>query len=122
LSCIREFADEEEQRKLWLDPANTNPHWSFVEYRCCYFDDLDLSHGGYAGAANEGLVTHDEVAAVANFHQMADDYDSPTDMYDHVAILADPNWAEVVNAARFAQAALLDVITDPHERRLLSKR
>lgn len=119
LSSIQEFADEESQRRLWLDPTNTNPHFSFVEYFCCYFDDLGLSDGGYDWAVKENLVSPDEVAAVAHFHQIADTYNSPTDDYDHEAILADPKWAEVVEAAKGAQAALFSLIEDPHERRLL---
>ena len=119
LGSIQEFADDESQRRLWLDPTNTNPHFSYAEYSCCYFDDLNLSDGGYEWALTEGLVSEEEVAAVADFHKIADAYESPTDDYDHEAILADPNWAETVAAAKRAQAALLSLIGDPHERRLL---
>lgn len=119
LSSIQEFGDDEAQRRLWLDLAKTNPHFSFVEYFCCYFDNLGLSDGGYDWAVNENLVSREEAAAVERFHQLADSYDSPTDDYDHEAILADPKWAEVVEAAKRAQAALLGIIDDPQERHLL---
>ena len=119
LGSLQEFADDEAQRRLWLNPTNTNPHFSFVEYFCCYFDDLGLSDGGYDWAVTEGLVSPDEVEAVANFHQIADAYEGPTDDFDHEAILADPKWGEVVVAAKQAQAALVRLINDPHERRLL---
>lgn len=105
---------------MWLDEANTNPHFSFVELRCSYFDDLGLSDGGYGWALAEGLVSADESAAVENFHHIAGIYESPADDYDHHAILADPTWAEVVAAARQAQAALLGLIDDPRERLLLT--
>lgn len=119
LSSIQEFADEASQRRLWLDPTNTNPHFSFVEYYCCYFDDLGLSDGGYDWAVNEKLLSEEEVTAVARFHQVADNYNSPTDDYDHKVILADAKWAEVVEAAQHAKSALLNLIVDPHEQRLL---
>ncbi len=119
LCCIQEFADDEAQRRLWLDRENTNLHFSFVEYFCCYFDDLRLSDDGYDWAISEGLLSADEVAAVAEFHAAADAYDSPTDDYDHEAILADAKWAKVVEAAKRAQAALSHLIEDSQERRLL---
>jgi len=104
---------------LWLDSKNTNPHFSFIEYFCCYFDDLNLSDGGYDWALSEGMLSADEVTAVAEFHQTADAYDSPTDDYDQQAILADPKWTEVVAAAKRAQDALSQLIDDAHERRFL---
>lgn len=119
LGSIQEFADKETQRRLWLDPTNANPHFSFVEYMCCYFDGLCLSDGGYPWALNEGVVTADEVAAVAEFHDMVKAYNSPTDDYDHRVILADPKWAEVVAAAKRAQTSLLRLIEDSGERRVL---
>lgn len=119
LSSIKDFADEETQRRVWPDPANTNPHYSFVECFCCYFDDLDLSDDGYARALDEGLVSEAEVAAVADFHNFTDTYESPTDDYDHQAILMDANWTEVVALAKRAQAALLSLIEDPDERHML---
>jgi hypothetical protein len=119
LSSIQEFADDDIQRRLWLDATNTNPHFSFVEYFCCYFDDLGLSDSGYEWAVREGLLSESEVRAVARFHKIADAYDCPTDDYDHQAILEDPKWTEVVAAAKEAQAQLFRLIDDPHERRLL---
>src|SRR3954467_5832136 len=89
LSSIQEFADDEAQCRLWLDTTKTNPHFSFVEYFCCYFDEIGLSEGGYEWGLIQDLLTEAGVAAVANFHKVADAYDSPTDDYDHQAILAD---------------------------------
>lgn len=107
LCIIQEFADYDGQRRSWLDYTNTNPHYSFVEYMCSYFDDLRLSDGGYDWSLSEGLLSTEEVDAVAGFRQTANCYDSPTDDYDHQAILAYPKWLEVVGAAKQAQAALL---------------
>lgn len=119
LGSIQKFADYEEQRRRWLDPTNANPAFNFVEYFCSYFDDLDLSDGGYVSAENEGWVSSDEVAAVTSFHAIADAYESPTDDYDHQAVLSDPKWADVVAAAQHARIALLSLVTEPDERRLL---
>lgn len=122
LVSIQQFADIETQRKKWLDPTNTNPHWSFIEYMCCYFDDIGLNNGGlgYEGWVLEGLATRDEVEAVQRFHALADAYRAPNgDDYDDKAILEDPQWADVVGAAREAQQRLAQLITDPAELKLL---
>ncbi len=29
---VREIADIDLQRRMWLDPANSNPYWSYVEF------------------------------------------------------------------------------------------
>lgn len=120
LRLIAQFADEASQRRLWLDPSNSNPHYTFVEYFCCYFDDLGLSTGGYKAALEAGLLSDVEAAAVAEFHKAADVYKSPTDDFDHVAILADPRWTDVVTAARQACVGLLRVLEEPVERELLT--
>ena len=119
LSSIEEFANLDDQKRLWLDPVGTNPHYSFREYFNCYFDDLDLNEG-YDSAMREGFVSTEEATAVAEFHELADKYQEPRgDVYDHAAILNDPNWIEVVEAAKRAQVALSKIIDDPFERRLL---
>src|SRR5690349_18482030 len=102
LSSIQEFADSDTQRRLWLDPTNTNPHYSFGEYYCCYFDDLNLSEG-YGWAVDEGLIDRDEVQAVMEFHRVARAYHQPGTPRDNEAVLADPQWEDVVNAAKQAQ-------------------
>jgi hypothetical protein len=47
------------QKASWLDKENTNPHWSFVEFICCYFDDLALDDN-YKSEINEGFVSIEE--------------------------------------------------------------
>ena len=120
LGSIQEFADEGTQRRAWLNPNNSNPHYSFVELMCCYFDDLALCDG-YQLALEEGLVSADEVAVVAEFHVIADTYNSPKSDYGQDAILGDPKWVEVVAAAKRAQTALLALIDDPSERSELTQ-
>ena len=56
LSCLNEFANIELQRRMWLDPANTNPHWSDVEIMCSYLDDV-LVDRSYDTLVAQGLVS-----------------------------------------------------------------
>jgi len=107
---------------MWLNELNQNPHFSYIEYMCKYFDDLCFDADGYDWAIKQRLVSEDEARAVAGFHEIASDYESPTDDYDHRAILSDPNWKQVVDAAKLAQASLIKIIEDPKERRVLMPR
>lgn len=121
LCSIEEFADYETQRQIWLNRENTNPHFSFVEYMSCYFDDLSLSDRGYSWALTEGYVSKEEHDAVARFHKIADTYDAPAnDNYDHAAILNDPAWEAVVLAAQAAQRTLETLLDDPDEKTILT--
>ena len=88
--CLSDFADIDLQRRRWLDPENTNPHWSYVEFMCSYFNDL-LCDQGYDWASNEGLVTKEEVQAVAALHGLLDRHAAPQgDDYDNEKVLNDP--------------------------------
>lgn len=118
LSSIQEIADLEMQRATWLNPHNGNPHYSFVEYIEVYFDDLALGDvgGGYAARIAEGLLSDEEAAAASRLHALLDRYESPTDDYDHRAILEDPEWHRVVGAVREVQASLSAIIVQPEER------
>ena len=122
LGSIQEFADEEVQRESWLNLHNSNPHHSFVELMCTYFDGLGFSDEGYSRFQAERLLTADERAAVTPFHDLADAYAPPTDDYDHAAILDDPHWARVVESARMAQTALLPLLSEEAEREALMMR
>ncbi|PZT85576.1 MAG: hypothetical protein DI637_12080 [Citromicrobium sp.] len=120
LSSIAEFADLRTQEKMWLDRNNTNPHWSFVEYMCSYFDDLFLSDLHAERVVRDAWLTQDEFEAIAEFHALADAYNSPTDDYDHSSILADRKWRAVVEAAKIAQSNLLAILVDDVERNAVS--
>ncbi len=122
LGAIQEFADFEMQQSAWLDPAQANPHFSFIECMNCYFDDLLLneSDGGYKQRVNEGYVSADEAAIVSAFHALAEAYNSPKgDDYDNYAVLCDPDWLRIVVAAQAAQASLASSLMDDQERRWL---
>lgn len=117
LSSLQEFTDISVQTTRWVNPEETNPHYSFVECMCCYFDDADLAEQeSYERRIAGGYLTPEEASAVAEFHLLADQYHSPGgDDYDTAAILSDPAWRKVVEAAQRAQARLLLLLTDAIE-------
>jgi len=123
LSSIQAFSDRETQTSRWLDPNERNPHYSFVECMCAYFDDAYLrEENGYERRLERGHLTKTEFEAVAQFHSKADAYKSPGgDDYDTSSILQDSNWQAVVDAAQSAQQRLLPLLTDPLERDALTR-
>lgn len=123
LSSLQEFTDTAVQTTRWADPEETNPHYSFVECMCCYFDDADLAEqDSYQRRIAGGYLTSSEADAVAEFHLLADQYHSPgRDDYDVNAILSDPAWLGVVKAAQRAQACLLLLLSNPFEVAALTK-
>ena len=95
LDAIAYFKDVKTQQRRWLDPTQINPHWSFVEIMCGYFDDCSLDLG-YQFWIDKNHLTVQEAAAVYCFHSLASAYKAPNgDDYDHKAILADPKWHAV---------------------------
>jgi hypothetical protein len=83
------------QKISWLDKTHTNPHWSFVEFICSYFDDLAIDDN-YKYQLDKGWVTKVEFEIIKNWHIALDNYKSPkNDDYDNEAILNDPKWLEI---------------------------
>jgi hypothetical protein len=117
LTAIQAFADTHTQRTRWLDPLEENPHFSFIECMCVYFDDVLWGEDDpYSRQVDAGILNDIEAAAVADFHALADQYKSPTgDDWDAHAILNDPAWQQVVAAAQQAQCRLLAVLTNSAE-------
>lgn len=122
LSSLQAFGDRDVQEARWLDKKEPNPHFSFVECMCCYFDDAFLAQDdAYEKKRAAGYVSEAEVAAVADFHALADRYKSPDgEDWDAHRIVSDPKWQEVVHAAQVAQKNLLSLIADGAERAALS--
>ncbi len=118
LSSIAEFADLDMQRATWLNPKNINPHYSFVEYICSYFDRV--AEKGYDAPVAAGYLSEQEAAVVADLHALLDAYKPPNgDDYDHDAILQDETWHEVAATAKVARGRLAAIITQPAELRAL---
>jgi hypothetical protein len=107
LKSIEVLGSLELQRATWLNPINANPHWSFVEFCECYFEQFGL-RDGYTYALENGIVSEAEADAVREFHQALDRYQAPKgNDYDHAAILQDPKWRAVTElAARAANEVL----------------
>lgn len=121
LSSLQAFSDDETQQSRWLDPEERNPAYSYVECMCSYFDDAFMGdEDAFQRRIRRGHLTEEEAAAVEQFHALADAYESPGgDDYDNAAILSDPKWHAVVDAAEQAKQRLLPLLKEPAEREAL---
>jgi hypothetical protein len=99
LLALSEIAAIGLQRRNWLDPKQSNPHWSYLEFVESYPTVEQLSD-----AAARGWLSRLEADVLQRFSQTLLSYEAPgADAYDHQAILDDPAWHEVT---RLAKAAL----------------
>jgi alkanesulfonate monooxygenase SsuD/methylene tetrahydromethanopterin reductase-like flavin-dependent oxidoreductase (luciferase family) len=114
-SSVQQVSDLALQRRTWLDPTNRNPHWSYVEFASSYPDSSQL-----AGAYADGWLTASEFGILSELGRAIDAHSAPKgNNYDHAAILKDPAWHVVVEAAERARLQLLTTITDHSERQML---
>jgi len=119
LGCLNEFADIDLQRRMWLDPTNRNPHWSYGEIMCSYFNDVLLERS-YVDLVTEGLVTDEEAITVAALHALLERHEAPSgDDWDNAGVLADPAWLAITAEARATNRRLAELLTDPAERQAL---
>jgi hypothetical protein len=119
LGCLNEFADTDLQRQWWLDPTNRNPHWSYVEFMCSYFNDV-LHDRTYAELVAEGLVSSEEAATVGPLHALLELHEAPAgNDWDNASVLADPAWQAITDEAKVTNQRLAELLTDPAERREL---
>ncbi|HWB48292.1 MAG TPA: hypothetical protein VG651_04210 [Stellaceae bacterium] len=115
LGSVSELADMDLQRRTWLDSANRNPHWSYLEFVCSYpdYDQLEQAY-------REGWLAKRELEILKDLHHKLDAHLAPGgDDYDNAAVLADPAWQAVVAAAEDAKRQLLSIVHDQHERNVL---
>ena len=95
-ASIEELTSLDHQRKTWLDVEKPSVHYTFVEFMCCYFDDL-LCGMSYNQLVENGYVSEQEKATLLEWHNTLDRYNSPgNDDYDDAAILNDPEWIQIV--------------------------
>lgn len=121
LSCINELTSFELQRKSWVDKSNTNPHWSFVEFMCSYFDDLGIDNN-YEFQLKKDWITKKELDSIAAWHELLDKYKSPKkDDYDVEAILTDKKWLMIIEEGEKAKNELSGNISDEENRTLLEE-
>lgn len=111
LESINELTSLTLQKQSWLDKTNkSNPHWSFVEFRCCYFDDLGI-YNDYDYQLKNEWITKKEFDIIKPWHKMMDQYNSPkNDDYDVEAILADKNWLSIIEVGEKTKKELSKVI------------
>jgi len=121
LSCINELTSIELQRQSWTDKRNSNPHWSFVEFMCSYFDDLGIDNN-YENQLKQGWITKEEFDSISAWHQLLDKYDSPKkDDYDVEAILTDEKWLMIIEEGEKAKNELRRNLSDEEKRVLLEE-
>lgn len=115
LSQVYQISDIELQRRTWLDLTNRNPHWSYIEFVGSYPDDDQLSF-----AREQGWLNEREFNILSRFRRILIAYSPPEgNCYDNAAVLADPGWQLVVEAAGRARQELLSITTDRLEREML---
>jgi len=97
---IKDLTNLEYQKRTWLDSKNTNPYYSFIEFMCSYFDDLDLSDG-YEKHIESELITKTEYEIISDWHKLLSEYESPnSDDYDNRAVLNDKNWLKIIDLGK----------------------
>jgi hypothetical protein len=112
---VAEIADIDLQRRTWLDKANRNPHWSYVEFVSSFPDDDQLEH-----ARREGWLSKQEFEILSDLRRALVSHAAPGgDDYDHVAVLDDPAWRAVVATAERAKQQLLPIAHSRIEREVL---
>jgi hypothetical protein len=113
---VAEIADLDLQRRTWLDKANRNPHWSYVEFVCSFPDDDQLEH-----AHREGWLSERELGILSELRQILVSHAAPRgDDYDLATILDDPTWHAVAAAAEHAKQQLLAITRNRSEREVLA--
>lgn len=121
LICINELTSIELQRKSWLDKSNENPHWTFVEFMCSYFDDLGIDNN-YEYQLEEGWISKDEFETIKLWHELLNKYDSPKNYeYDVEAILEDKSWQLIVEEGHKAKSVLIKKLSEKELQILLEK-
>jgi hypothetical protein len=111
LSCLNELTSIELQKKSWVDKSNTNPHWSFVEFMCSYFDDLAIDNN-YEYQLKQHWISETEFKTIQYWHELLDKYNSPTNNdYDVKVILTDKKWLSIVEEGVRVKNELSKVIS-----------
>jgi hypothetical protein len=111
---VYEIADIGYQRRTWLTPPTSSPHWSYVEFCCSYPDADQLQFArdhGHLSAKEFDLLS---AVGEAILSQRANDD------YDNGAILEDSGWYAVVAKAETVRQQLLAITVDAVERSYLT--
>lgn len=120
LSCINELTSLHIQSKSWLDFTHKNPHWTFIEFMCSYFDDLGIDNN-YLYQLDKGWISNEEFKIIEKWHITLDKYESPKkDNYDNEAILKDTKWSEIIEIGVKARNELAKTLNET-ERHILTE-
>lgn len=112
LSSINELTSLELQQNSWKEKTNKNPHWSFVEFMCCYFDDLVIDDN-YEIELKHGWITSSEFETIREWHILLDKYNSPNnDDYDIDSILNDKKWLAIMAKGQKAKTKLSKILNE----------
>ncbi|MDQ0641308.1 hypothetical protein QF042_004873 [Pedobacter sp. W3I1] len=112
LVCINELTSLNLQKKSWLDMTNANPHWSYVEFMCSYFNDLGIDDN-YKHPLDKGWLTDQEFGIIKEWHEALDKYDSSkNDDYGHIAILNDSNWFDILQIGLTMKEKLVATLSE----------
>ena len=121
LTSINELTSLDLQKKSWLDPKVRNPHWSFIEFMCKYFDDLALDDN-YKDPLQSGLITIQEFEIIQEWHEGLNKYNSPkNDDNDHEAILNDPSWLKILQLGLIAKSELTKTLNQLEKKILIEE-
>jgi hypothetical protein len=119
LNSINELTTLELQEKSWLRKIiiTESPHWSFIEFRSCYFDDL--LYYDYSHFIKTEWITQTEYNIIQDWHKELKKYESPKkNDYNHKAILRDENWRKIIRKGEKVRENLKKIILE-NEKELL---
>lgn len=118
LKSINELTSLALQKSKWIDVHDSNPHWSFTEFICCYFDDV-LDGNDYQKFIRFDWISKDEYEIIKDWHEMLDQYYSPSQNdFDSLSILNDLKWIEITKAGNIAKVNL-SILLSQDEKFLL---
>src|SRR5262249_36867517 len=88
---VYEISDRELQGRPWLDPARTDPHWSYAAFVSA-FPGVE----GLDDAKRCGLISPEEHAIMIDLSTAVHCHKAPGgNVYDNAAVLDDPAWHAV---------------------------
>ncbi len=118
LHCINQLTSLELQKASWLDMTHSNPHWSFIEFMCCYFDELFIDDN-YKYPLDKSLVTQKEYDIIKDWHEEIDKYSAPkNDDYNNQAILNDPKWLDILQSGVNVRNKLAETLNESEKQYL----
>ncbi|TVT42926.1 hypothetical protein FNT36_02205 [Hymenobacter setariae] len=101
-ASIEELTSLEHQHETSLNTSKSSVHYSFVEFMCCYFDDL-LCGLNYGQLAENSYVSEQEKDILLEWHTALEDYNSPqSNGYYDITIWNNPEWQRIVDLGAIA--------------------